>query len=426
MNSKSFVLKGNICHSESISHLSVTEHAYLVCEDGICRGIFQTLPESYRHLPCTDHGNSLIIPGLTDLHLHAPQYAFRGTGMNLELMDWLERYTFPEESRYSDLEYAKRAYSVFTDSLKASGTTRALIFATLHVPATELLMDLLEDTGIQAYVGKVNMDRNGSPSLQEKDAEASAADTIAWIKDTLDKYKNVHPILTPRFIPSCSDALMEKLSEIQKNYCLPVQSHLSENPGEIQFVKELCPWSAFYGDAYHHFGLFGGSQCPTVMAHCVYSSDEEIALIKEQGVYIAHCPQSNTNLASGIAPVRRYLDENLHVGLGSDIAGGSSLSIFRAMTDAIQVSKLRWRLVDSSLTPLGLPEAFYKATAGGGSFFGKAGLFLDGYEFDALVLNEDNLPYPDHMTVRDRLERLIYLGDERNISHKYTAGRQIF
>ena len=273
-------------------------------------------------------------------------------------------------------------------------------------------------------VGKVNMDRNGSPQLQEESAQASADATVQWIKDTLDKFENVKPILTPRFTPSCSDALMEKLSEIQKKYHLPMQSHLSENFGEIAWVKELCPNTHFYGEAYSQFGLFGGD-CPTIMAHCVHSSDEEIALMKKQGVYIAHCPQSNTNLASGISPVRRYLDEGLHIGLGSDIAGGTSVSILRAMADAIQVSKLYWRLVDSSMKPLTVEEAFYMGTEGGGSFFGKVGSFKEGYEFDAVVLNDSTIPTPLKLSPKDRLERLIYLSDDRNITAKYVAGRKI-
>jgi len=148
-------------------------------------------------------------------------------------------------------------------------------------------------------------------------------------------YKNVKPILTPRFIPTCSDALMEKLSLLQKKYHLPAQSHLSENLGEIQWVSELCPDTAFYGEAYAKHGMFGGS-CKTIMAHCVYSNEAEIALMKAQGVFVAHCPESNTNLLSGIAPVRTYLDQGIHTGLGSDMAAGTSLSIFKAMAMAIQ------------------------------------------------------------------------------------------
>ena len=162
------------------------------------------------------------------------------------------------------------------------------------------------------------------------------------------------------------------------------------------------------------------------MAHCVYSTDQEIALIKERGVYIAHCPQSNTNLASGIAPAKRYLQEGLNIGLGSDIAGGTSISILRAIADAIQASKLHWRLTDESRQPLSLEEGFYLATAGGGSFFGKVGSFREGFEFDAVILDDSSLPCPRTFTPRERLERLIYLGDERNIAGKYVEGSRIF
>ncbi len=426
VNSKSFALKGTVCYSEDLHKLVTAENAWVVCEDGQCAGVFLKLPEKYAGIPCRDVGDSLIIPGMTDLHLHAPQYSFRSIGMDLELLEWLDNMAFPEESGYADLEYAKKAYSIFAEDLKKSATTRASVFATLHVPATELLMELLNDTGVKAYVGKVNMDRNGPDTLQEENAKVSAEATERWISDTLEKYENVKPILTPRFTPSCTDELMEALGRLQKQYHLPVQSHLSENFGEIAWVKELCPSTKFYGEAYDMFGLFGGDDCPTIMAHCVHCPDEEIERMKKRGVYIAHCPQSNTNLSSGIAPVRRYLDEGLKMGLGSDIAGGTSLSILRAMADAIQVSKLRWRLVDDSLKPLTLEETFYLATVGGGAFFGKVGSFQKGYEFDAVILDDTNLAHPQKLTAKQRLERLVYLSDDRNITGKYVSGNKIF
>ena len=425
MHSDTFALKGNICYSRNLSEISISDHAYLICENGICAGIFQTLPEKYKGIPCRDCGDSLIIPGMSDLHVHAPQYSFRSIGMDLELLEWLDTMAFPEESRYADLEYARAAYSIFASDLKKSATTRASIFGTLHVPATEILMELLEETGLKAFVGKVNMDRNSVPSLQEETA-VSAKDTKEWIERSLTRFHNIKPILTPRFIPSCTDALMTELGRLQKQYHLPVQSHLSENKGEIAWVRELCPEADFYGDAYDRFGLFGGEDCPTLMAHCVHCTDEEIARMKERGVYAVHCSQSNSNLSSGIAPVRRYLKEGLHTGLGSDIAGGTSLSMLRAMADSIQTSKLYWRLIDNSASPLTIEEVFYMATAGGGSFFGKVGSFEKGYEFDAVILDDTSLPCPRPLSSRERLERIIYLSDERHISGKYVAGAKIF
>lgn len=420
-----FVLKGDICYSKDPQTLETVPNGWLVCLDGVSAGVFRDLPEQYRDLPAADFTGRLVIPGLTDLHVHAPQYSFRGLGMDLELLDWLDTRTFPEEAKYRDPDYARSAYAIFTEDLKRSATTRACIFATAHTQATELLMDLLEDTGLETMVGRVNMDRNCPDSLREPDAETSAAETVRWLEDTAGKYRRTRPILTPRFIPSCTDALMERLADLQKQYRLPVQSHLSENEGEGAWVRELCPQSRFYGDAYDSFGLFGG-EVPTIMAHCVLSSDREIDLMRERGVYVAHCPQSNTNLSSGVAPVRRYLDQGLNVGLGSDVAGGSSLSILRAMADAVQASKLRWRLLDQSLAPLTVPEAFWLGTAGGGSFFGKVGSFGPGYALDAVVLDDSHHKTPLALSVQDRLERTVYLAEERDVIAKFVNGKQVW
>ena len=426
-----FVLKGHICFSESKTQLKTVENGYAVCVNGICAGVFQELPEQYAHLPLTDYGDRLIIPGMVDLHIHAPQYTYRGMRMDLELMEWLNQYTFPEEEKYADTAYARKAYGIFTDALRRGATTRACIFATIHYPASELLMELMEESGLVTFVGKVNMDREASPGLTEESAEASARDTEEWIRASAG-FRNTKPILTPRFIPSCTDGLLEKLGEIQNACGIPVQSHLSENHGEIDFVRRLRPRNRFYGEGYHDHGLFGknrktGGAVRTIMAHCVWSPAEEVALMKENGVFIAHCPASNTNIASGIAPVRKYLDLGMNMGLGTDVAGGHSDSVFRAITDAVQVSKLYWRLVDPSAAPVTFPEAFWLATAGGGAFFGRVGSFDAGYEFDAVVLDDSCLPHPPPMTVPERLERAVYLSlDARGISAKFVAGQKLF
>lgn len=420
-----FALKGQICYSTDLHELKVVEQGYLLCESGVSQGVYTELPNGWEQVEVTDFGDRILIPGLVDLHVHAPQYSFRGMGMDLELLDWLEAHTFPEEAKYAELEYANSAYDIFVEDLTRSATTRACIFATVHLPATRALMDKLEVSGLKTMVGKVNMDRNSPDILREKSAEESAQSTIQWLEETAGRYKHVRPILTPRFIPTCTDELMKRLKEVQKTYHLPMQSHLSENPGEIGWVSELCPWSEFYGDAYDRFGLFGGVDCPTVMAHCVYSDEREQRLMKERGVWVAHCAQSNMNLSSGVAPVREFLDKGIKVGLGSDMAGGSSSSIFRAMTDAIQASKLRWRLKDEGLKPLTLEEVFFMATKGGGSFFGAVGSFEKGYELDVLVLDDRSLRHPQPLTIKERLERICYLSDERQITAKYVAGKLI-
>lgn len=422
MSEASFVLRGDICYSVSPREVSCTPSGYLVCVDGRSAGVFPELPERYAGLPLVDCGGCLVVPGMCDIHVHAPQYTFRGLGMDLELLEWLDTHTFPEEARYADGAYADRAYGVFADDLRRSATTRAVVFGTLHVPATELLMDRLEATGLVTFVGKVNMDRNSPADLVET-AEGSAAATRAWLSDIDGRYERTRPIVTPRFTPSVSDALMAELSRIREEFDLPVQSHLSENPSEVDWVRELCPWSSCYGDAYAHFGLLGKR---TVMAHCVYSSDEEVELLRSTGTFVAHCPQSNAQLASGIAPVRRYLDLGMSVGLGTDVAGGANLSMFRCMADAVAVSKLRWRLVDQGLAPLSTQEALWLATAGGGAFFGRVGSFAEGYELDALVLDDSGIRTPRELGVWERVERYVYLAEEGGrLVRKYVAGREV-
>lgn len=425
MQQDSFVIRGDICYCETPQSLRLCPDSWLVCLEGHSAGVFPALPEQYANLPVLDCAGSLVTPGLTDLHVHAPQYALRGQGMDLELLDWLNRYIFPEESRYASLDYADQAYRHFVEDVRRGPNTRVCVFGTVHWPATIRLMDLLEESGLCAMVGKVNMDRNCPDTIREASAAASAQSTRAWLERIEGRYRHTRPILTPRFIPSCTDALLGELGKIQRQYGLPVQSHLSENRDEIAWVRELCPGAKSYGDAYHAFGLFGGPACPTIMAHCVYSEGEEVELLKKQNVFIAHCPASNTNLSSGIAPVRRFLHNGLRVGLGSDVAGGTHVSVFRAMADAIQVSKLRWRLVDQSLAPLTVREAFYLGTLGGGAFFGKVGSFAPGYEFDALVIDDARYTPQRRMELKTRLERMVYLSDDRDIRHKFVQGRKI-
>ena len=419
-----FILRGDICWSTGPDTMETVRNGWIVCEEGKCAGVFTRLPEQYKGLPVTDTGGQLIVPGLTDLHLHAPQYTFRGMGTDLELLDWLENHTFPEEERYEDMSYASKAYDIFAQDLKNSPTTRACVFATVHREATEYLMEALEQTGLCTYVGKVNMDRNAPKALCEGGAAASAKETRRWLEDIRGRFSHTCPILTPRFVPACSDELMGELAKIREEWNLPVQSHLSENQSEVEWVKELMPEAEFYGDAYDRFGLFGGAG-PAIMAHCVWSDDREMGRMKDRGVHIAHCPQSNMNLSSGIAPVKKYLSSGLRLGLGSDMAGGYHLSIFRAMLEAVQVSKLRWRLVDQDLAPLTLKEAFYIGTKGGGSFFGKVGSFEKGYAFDAVVMDDRGIRTARDLSVKARVERMICMSEQCTMTAKYAEGRRI-
>ena len=417
------LIKGSFIYSIDKDNIEIKENQYLLIRDGKSEEFYKEIPSRLKNIQIEDYGDNIIIPGLIDLHIHAPQYAFRGMGMDMQLLDWLNTYAFKEEGKYRDLEYAKKQYSKFVSDVKNSATTRLSIFATLHKDATIMLMDMLEEAGIKAYVGKVNMDRN-SPEFLTEDTLKSKEDTIEWLEDTKDRYKNIKPILTPRFIPSCTDNLMEEIKQINNIYNIPVQSHLSENKSEIEWVAELHPDTKNYAEAYDKYNLFGKNN-KTIMAHCVHCPDDELDLIKQNNVVVAHCPQSNANLTSGIAPIKNMLSMEINVGLGSDIAAGSSLSIFRAMSDAVQVSKLRESLTGQKNQTLTLTEVFYLGTKGGGKFFGDVGSFEKGYEFDAVVLNDKSFGDNSDFTLKERLERIIYLSDDRNIGAKYVAGNKI-
>ena len=402
------LLKGNFIYSIDKNDIEIKENQYLLVKDGKVEEFYNEVPSIAKDVKVEDYKDNIIIPGLSDLHVHAPQYAFRGMGMDMQLLDWLN---------------TKKQYSKFVDDVKNSATTRLSIFATLHKDATIMLMDLLEDAGVKAYVGKVNMDRN-SPEFLSEDTIESKEDTIEWLEQIKDRYKNIKPILTPRFIPSCTDKLMDEIQNINKKYKLPIQSHLSENTSEIDWVADLHPDTNNYAEAYDKYNLFG-KENKTIMAHCVHCPDDELNLIKQNNVTVAHCPQSNANLTSGIAPIKKMLDMGIDVGLGSDIAAGSSLSIFRAMSDAVQVSKLREAMTGEKNQILTLSEVFYLGTKGGGKFFGNVGSFEKGYEFDAIVLNDESFGDNSDFTLKERLERIIYLSDDRNIVAKYVAGNKV-
>ena len=418
-----FALRGNIIWSASPQRTEQRADAYLVCdENGLCAGVFDALPERFAGLPVRDLGRAIIVPGYSDLHTHAAQYRHMGLGMDLTLIDWLDVLTYPEEARFADAEYARSVYEIFAAELRAGFTTRACIFASVHRESTELLMELLEETGLGTMVGKVNMDRNAPDYIRERDAAFAVADTERWLSETRDRFKRTKPILTPRFVPSCTPETMAGLGALREKYGLPVQSHLDETPEEVDWVRELCPDSASYAAVYDDAGLLGPE---TVMAHCIYLTDAEMELMRERGAFIAHCPASNMNVRSGIAPVRRYLDEGMHIGLGTDISGGDTLDMARAVRDALSVSRLLWRLGEEKYAHLTASEAFYLATAGGGAFFGKVGSFEPGFAFDAVAVDDGSWSAPED-DLDTRFQKMIYRASSGNVVAKYVAGQRLF
>ena len=421
------VYKAHILYTKERSRFEVLENGYVAVDgDGCVTGVATDLASlDCQDAEVIDFGDRLLIPAMNDLHVHAPQYRNQGIAMDLELLPWLQNYTFPEEMKYADTGYAERMYRRFIRDLWRFGTMRACVFATIHTESTRLLMRLFQEAGMGALVGKVAMNRNCPEGLSESVEEMVRGYEQLIIDNgelIIDKEESlVRPIITPRFIPTCTPEMLRACGELAAKYQLPVQSHLSENKDEIAWVQALEPDSTCYGDAYDRYGLFG--QTPTVMAHCVWTEGEELELMKRRGVMVAHCPTSNFNVASGMAPIRKFLDEGLRVGLGSDISGGHDLNIFRMMVYAIQVSKMHYQQ-QHERPFLTLSEAFWMATKSAGSFFGRVGSFEPGYEFDALVIDDSDLNH-DNYSLLERMERYIYLGDDRQIIHRFCRGKEI-
>lgn len=411
------ILKGDIIYTSNKDSLTIHEDSYIVVKDGKVVEITDVLEETYKDSDFIDYSGKLIIPGFVDLHYHAPQYPNIGLGMDKELIPWLNTYTFPEEGKYSDLQYSEKVFKMLINDVWEKGTTRSVVFSTVFKESTELLMDMFIESGLGAYVGKVNMDKNTNEELTET-AEQSLKDTKEIILKYKDKSDLVKPIITPRFIPTCSEELLAGLGEMALEHGIKVQSHINENTSEVAWVQELYPDSKNYASVYKDFKLFG--QTDTIMAHCIHNTDEESDLMVENGVFAAHCPFSNFNLSSGMMPARKYLDIGMKIGLGSDVSGGHTLSIAEVMVGAIQSSKMVWLLGDKEDNPLTLSEAFYLGTKGGGEFFGKVGSFEEGYEFDALVVevNEENL------NLEEKLQKFIYDSQDR-ILDRYVKGVKI-
>lgn len=412
-------IKGDIIFTKNINQFEIIEDGYLVIKDDKIERVCKELDEN---IDIIDYTNHIIIPGFVDVHMHAPQINNIGLGADRQLLDWLNTYTFKEESKYSNVDFAKKSYNRFIDKLCKNGITSSVIFGSIYKDTTIHLMDLIEEVGLRAYVGKVNMDRN-SPSYYIEETQKSIEDTVEFVEKTINKYKNVKPIITPRFVPSCTVNLMKELGDIAEKYDLKVQSHLSENLDEISLVKELHQECTSYINVYERYGLTRKNK--TVMAHCVWADDEEIKSLIQNEIIVAHSPYSNGNISSGIAPVKKMLQKGVKVGLASDISGGHDMFMGRIMMLASIFSKMRWVHIDNEYANLTDEELFYMATKGGGEFFGKVGSFEEGYSADFLVIDDKSLEDSNERNVRQRLQRFLYIGDDRNIKSVYVNGKLI-
>ncbi|KAL1965465.1 hypothetical protein VTN77DRAFT_5721 [Rasamsonia byssochlamydoides] len=394
--------------------------------------------------------NGFFFPGFIDTHIHASQYPNSGIFGSSTLLDWLEKYTFPLESSYSDEAKASAAYNRVISRTLSHGTTCAAYYATIHVPATNLLATLCHKRGQRAFIGRVCMDNPAyCPDYYHDDsAEDSVAATEAVISHirSLDPTGSlVAPIITPRFAPTCSPAALTGLGKLAASYNPPlhIQTHISENKNEIALVKELFPQSTSYAKVYDDHGLLTSR---TILAHGIHLTPEERSLIRSRDSKISHCPASNNALGSGLCPVRTLLDDGITVGLGTDISGGYHPSILEAVRQACLVSR-----VVSSQSPeqsgranLSVEEALYLATRGGAQVVDMAdqiGGFDEGMFWDAQLIElggvvgenniQDNSDDDGNVDVfgweswEEKIAKWAWNGDDRNVKAVWVGGRLV-
>ena len=382
-----------------------------------------------------------LLPGLIDLHNHAPQWPQLGKGLDVPLQDWLNRYTFPLEARYDDIDFAETVYESLIGSMLANGTTTAMYFATIHQEATQRLVDICLQHGQRAMVGKVAMDDpEGCPGYYRDPSAGAAIDEtlrlIDYVADHPDNQMSiVRPVITPRFIPSCTDDLLRGLGEVAAATSCHVQTHCSESNWAHQYG--LARFGRTDTATYEDFGLLTSR---TVLAHCNFITNDDADTIIAAGASVAHCPLSNIFFSNAVFPAREALDMGMHIGLGSDVSGGPNPSILNASANAVAVSRAREEGVDATKastvrgtpgTRLTFAESLWMATTGGGLALGlPIGILSPGYSFDAIVVDA-NVPdtdlkfWPDLDTHHDMLQKILNNGVQRNVTNVWVQGRQV-
>ena len=382
-----------------------------------------------------------IIPGFTDLHIHAPQWPQLGKALDVPLEEWLQKYTFPLEAKYHDENFARMVYSDLVRSLLKSGTTTAVYYGTIHKEANRILADICLNKGQRAIIGKVVMDNPEECPEYYRDVSTQSAlegtsDFLNYVKNHSKNIDNrVDVAVTPRFIPSCTDEVLQELGKLAKRQSVYVQTHCSESDWEHNYVINRCGKSDT--EALMDYGLLNRS---TILAHANFISENDMELIKEEGAGIAHCPLSNFFFSDAVFPLRRALEKGLRVGLGTDIAGGPSSSIFDSGRSAISSARALENGVDPTInrdqrgrkdSRIDFSDAFYLATKGGADVLNiPTGSFEKEKHFDALLIDTqvDNAKISIHEDVdndQDVIQKMVMLATRSNIVRTWVGGLSV-
>ena len=363
----------------------------------------------------------LISPGFVDCHVHYPQIGVIAS-WGADLIDWLNGYTFPEEARFHDPDYAKAAASAYFDEQLRNGVTTAASFCTIHPASVDAFFAEARRRGLRAVGGKVMMDRNAIPELHDT-AQSGHDDSKALI----DRWHGgrLTYAITPRFAPTSSPEQLEAAGALWAEHtdCL-MQTHLSEQPREIGWVRELFPEGPDYLGVYQQFGLVGKG---AVFGHAIHLTRREREALREQGASVAHCPTSNQFLGSGECAVAGLIGDGIRTGIATDTGGGTSYSMFDTMKSAYEVAQRR----GDTLTPA---QLWWLATAGSAEALHletKIGNIAPGMEADLILIDRDATPILRHRigranAVSEMLFALIILADDRAIAGVLSGGRPVW
>ncbi|MDN6072503.1 MAG: guanine deaminase [Enterobacterales bacterium] len=407
------------------SHLRFIEDGLMLLRSGKVEwfGTWQEgkhlIPEGIR---VRDYSGKMIVPGFVDTHIHYPQSEMVGA-YGEQLLEWLNKHTFPAERRYNDIEYAREMSAFFIKQLLRNGTTTALVFGTVHPESVDALFEAAHNINMRMIAGKVMMDRNAPDYLLDT-AETSYSQSKALIERWHHNGRLLYAI-TPRFAPTSTPEQLAMAQRLREEYPdTYLHTHLCENKDEIEWVKALYPERKGYLDVYHHYGLTGKN---SVFAHCVHLEEPEWDCLRDTGSSIAFCPTSNLYLGSGLFNLRKAWHKQIKVGMGTDIGAGTTFNMLQTLNEAYKVMQLQgWRM--------SAYEAFYLATLGGAKALGLddiIGNFNIGKEADFVVLEPTATPlqqlrYDNSVTLMDKLFVMMTLGDDRSIYRTYVDGQLVY
>lgn len=445
-------LKGSFFHAPNYGEVAFVEDAIIEINtsSGMIEQIYepedQNYEEVFNEVKTSTHFIELekgqyFLPGFVDLHVHAPQWPQAGVALDKPLNVWLDEHTFPIESKYEDIGFAQEVYTDLVDQLLARGTTTVLYFATVHKESSLALAKICAEKGQRALVGKVVMDHEETnPDYYRDDStEIALKETEEFIEEVQNLGQGVHqgvyPVVTPRFVPSCTDDALSGLGEIAKKYNVHVQSHCSEGDWEHEHVYER--FGKTDTEVLRDFGLLGEK---SVMAHCNFINEDDGEIFSETKTAVGHCPISNAYFANSVLPVKRLKEQGVTVGLGTDISAGFTPSLYDNIKQTMISSRMLEEGVDPTLSAeerggdesrLTLAEAFYLATTAGGEALKlPIGKIEAGYTFDTQIIDtkatENPLPnFGVFNEPEDILGRILYLSTMANIQSVFVQGRQV-